>query len=78
MLEVWTNGTVSPEDSLSLASMLLKDHLTIFIHLEESMREGSLAEPPEEISDLDALLGRAATGRRPWSRRPCAPSRWCC
>lgn len=58
VLEVWTNGTVSPEDSLSLASMLLKDHLTIFIHLEESMREGSLAEPPEEISDIAALLGR--------------------
>jgi len=58
VLEVWTNGTVSPEDSLSLASMLLKDHLTIFIHLEESMREGSLAEPPEEISDIEALLGR--------------------
>jgi len=58
VLEVWTNGTVSPEDSLSLASMLLKDHLTIFIHLEESMREGSLAEPPEEISDVEALLGR--------------------
>ena len=58
VLEVWTNGTVSPEDSLSLSAMLLKDHLTIFIHLEESMREGSLAEPPEELSDLDALLGR--------------------
>jgi DNA-directed RNA polymerase alpha subunit len=36
ILEVWTNGTVSPEEAVSLAAMLLKDHLGIFIQSEES------------------------------------------
>ena len=38
ILEVWTNGTVSPEEAVSLAAMLLKDHLGIFIQTEESLR----------------------------------------
>jgi len=34
-LEVWTNGTVLPQDSVALASKLIKDHLSIFINFEE-------------------------------------------
>jgi DNA-directed RNA polymerase subunit alpha len=41
ILEVWTNGTVSPEEAVSLAAMLLKDHLGIFISAEESVRDTS-------------------------------------
>jgi len=58
VLEIWTNGTVSPEDSLSLAAMLLKDHLTIFINLEASMREEPVDDQPAELSGLDALLAK--------------------
>ena len=58
VLELWTNGTVSPEEALSLGAMLLKDHLGIFIHLEESLRR----EPPDgdsqEVSALDAVLSK--------------------
>ena len=34
-LDVWTNGCVSPQDAMGLASKLLKDHLTIFVNFEE-------------------------------------------
>ncbi|MCZ6695362.1 MAG: DNA-directed RNA polymerase subunit alpha [Acidobacteria bacterium] len=34
-MEVWTNGTASPESAMALASKLLKDHLSIFINFEE-------------------------------------------
>ena len=41
-LEVWTNGSVTPEDAVAYAAKILKDQLTIFINFEET------AEPVEE------------------------------
>lgn len=35
ILEVWTSGAVSPQDSIGMAAKLLKDHMTIFINFEE-------------------------------------------
>jgi DNA-directed RNA polymerase subunit alpha len=34
-LDVWTNGAISPQDSIGLAAKLLKDHMNIFINFEE-------------------------------------------
>ncbi len=34
-LEVWSNGAVSPRDAVGLAAKLMKDHLAIFVNLEE-------------------------------------------
>jgi len=59
VLEVGTNGTVSPEEAVSLAAMLLKDHLGIFISAEESMKEDTTAGETEEMSSLDALLSKS-------------------
>jgi DNA-directed RNA polymerase subunit alpha len=42
MLEVWTNGAITPQDAIGLASKLVKDHMSIFINFEES------PELPEE------------------------------
>ena len=36
-LEVWTNGSVTPADSIGLAAKLLKDHMNIFINFEEEL-----------------------------------------
>ena len=58
-LDIHTNGTVPPEEALSLAAMLLRDHLGIFTHAEESMREESTTTQPEEASPLDKLLGKS-------------------
>ena len=38
-LEVWTNGAVSPRDAVGLAAKLMKDHLQIFINLDEDDEE---------------------------------------
>ena len=58
ILEVWTNGTVSPEEAVSLAAMLLKDHLGIFIQTEESLRHEGGELGREELAGLDALLAK--------------------
>jgi len=44
-LEVWTNGAVSPQDSIGYAAKLLKDHMSIFINFEE------VAEATEEPAE---------------------------
>ena len=36
-LEVWTNGSITPADSIGLAAKLLKDHMNIFINFEEDI-----------------------------------------
>jgi DNA-directed RNA polymerase subunit alpha len=38
-LEVWTNGAISPRDAVGLAAKLMKDHLQIFINIEEEDEE---------------------------------------
>jgi DNA-directed RNA polymerase subunit alpha len=58
ILEVWTNGTVSPEEAVSLAAMLLRDHLGIFIQSEESLRHDGGELGREELAGLDALLAK--------------------
>ena len=40
-LDVWTNGSVNPRDAVSLAAKLVRDHLNIFINLEEGAEPGS-------------------------------------
>jgi len=58
VLEVWTNGTLSPEEAVSLAAMLLKDHLGIFIQTEESLRQDAGELGREELAGLDAVLAK--------------------
>jgi DNA-directed RNA polymerase subunit alpha len=35
-VDVWTNGSVTPRDAVSLSAKLIRDHLNIFINLEEA------------------------------------------
>jgi DNA-directed RNA polymerase subunit alpha len=51
-LEVWTNGAVSPRDAVGLASKLMKDHLTIFINLEDEDEGDTPVEIPEGEREL--------------------------
>jgi len=48
-LEVWTNAAVTPRDALGLAGKLMKDHLQIFINIEEEEEE--VEGPVVEVSD---------------------------
>ncbi|MBZ5574098.1 MAG: DNA-directed RNA polymerase subunit alpha, partial [Acidobacteriia bacterium] len=43
-LEVWTNGSITPADSIGLAAKLLKDHMNIFINFEEDIETSTAAE----------------------------------
>jgi DNA-directed RNA polymerase subunit alpha len=38
-LDVWTNGSISPRDAVSLAAKLVRDHLNIFINLEDAAEQ---------------------------------------
>jgi DNA-directed RNA polymerase subunit alpha len=46
-IEVWTNGSVTPRDAVSLSAKLVRDHLNIFVNLEDADDEAidSGAEP---------------------------------
>ncbi len=35
-IEVWTNGSVTPADAVSLSAKLIRDHLNIFVSLDDS------------------------------------------
>ena len=51
-IEVWTNGAVNPRDAVGLASKLMKDHLTIFINIEEEDEVEEPAELPEHDREV--------------------------
>ena len=42
-IEVWTNGSVTPRDAVSLSAKLIRDHLNIFVSLDEADDEASEA-----------------------------------
>ena len=56
-LEVWTDGSVTPEDAVALAAKILKEQLTIFINFEEP-KEDSEEKPATETSRLNENLFR--------------------
>jgi DNA-directed RNA polymerase subunit alpha len=45
VMEIWTDGSVQPEDVLGFSAKILKDHLNIFINFEE------VQEPTESKGD---------------------------
>jgi DNA-directed RNA polymerase subunit alpha len=48
-LEVWTNGSVKPDDAIAYAAKILKEHLNIFINFEEDLEPAiSDVEEPEQ------------------------------
>src|ERR1019366_9256011 len=55
VIEVWTNGTISPRDAVGVAAVLLREHLAIFVNVETDEAAATAgAEMPQ--SELDALL----------------------
>ncbi|MEE9316503.1 MAG: DNA-directed RNA polymerase subunit alpha [bacterium] len=53
ILEIWTDGSVKPVDSLAYAAKILKDSLNIFIGFEEQPEEEE--EPPEKEKTEEVL-----------------------
>jgi DNA-directed RNA polymerase subunit alpha len=55
VIEVWTNGTITPRDAVGVAAVLIRDHLAIFVNVEtDEGAQAAGAEMPQ--SELDALL----------------------
>lgn len=55
VLDVWTDGTIAPDDALAEAAKIAKDHFTIFINFdeEEAFEE---EEPDLEAERIKSLL----------------------
>ena len=51
VLEIWTDGTVSPEDALGEAAKIAKDHFSIFVNFNDSDVIGS-----DESDEEDARI----------------------
>ncbi|MDO8794190.1 MAG: DNA-directed RNA polymerase subunit alpha [Vicinamibacterales bacterium] len=51
-VDVWTNGSVTPRDAVSLAARLLRDHMNIFVNLDET----------EQAADAQAETPRTGAG----------------
>ncbi|MGD8921681.1 MAG: DNA-directed RNA polymerase subunit alpha [Candidatus Zixiibacteriota bacterium] len=56
ILEISTNGAITPEDALSYAAKLLKDHLQLFIHMDEEIMVEEEPEEDEEVVRIRNLL----------------------
>ncbi|MGL4368355.1 MAG: DNA-directed RNA polymerase subunit alpha, partial [Spirochaetota bacterium] len=57
-LEIWTDGTIRPEDALAQAAKILKDHLTIFINFEEEVEVES-ETVDENFEKMKTLLAKS-------------------
>jgi DNA-directed RNA polymerase subunit alpha len=51
-VDVWTNGSIAARDAVSLAAKLIRDHLNIFINLEEGAGEQTEASADQPRSGL--------------------------
>ena len=52
-VDVWTNGSVTPRDGVSLSSKLIRDHLNIFINLEDAgeLQQDTVGDAPRAASN---------------------------
>ncbi len=58
-LEVWTNGTVKPEDAVAYAAKIFKDQLSIFINFQEGAEPIPEAAVSEEQQKLNENLWKS-------------------
>jgi DNA-directed RNA polymerase subunit alpha len=56
-MEVWTDGSVTPEDAIAFAAKILKEHMSIFINFIEEF-EGGQEEQAENKYDFNENLLR--------------------
>lgn len=47
-LELWTNGTISPDEAVSLAAKIMSEHLAQFVGLTEHVQNVEIMVEPEE------------------------------
>lgn len=55
ILEIWTNGTIAPEDALAEAAKIAKDHFSIFVNFNDNEVSGG-DEGDEEDARVKEIL----------------------
>jgi DNA-directed RNA polymerase subunit alpha len=58
-IEVWSDGSVKPQDAVAYASKILKDQLNIFINFDEDVEPQEEAEPEEDRERFNENLYRS-------------------
>jgi DNA-directed RNA polymerase subunit alpha len=58
ILEVWTDGSITPRDAVSFAASILKNHLALLITKEERPAEEEIEEVDEDWVRIHDLLQR--------------------
>jgi len=54
VIEIWTDGRISPDDSLLQASAILRKHLDVFVNYDDTQVE--FDETPQEVSQENSRL----------------------
>ncbi len=57
-IEIWTNGSITPEDALGLSSKILKDQVQVFINFDEYIEPEEIEIPREDASFNENLNKR--------------------
>ncbi|MGY4104544.1 DNA-directed RNA polymerase subunit alpha [Ignavigranum ruoffiae] len=55
-MDIWTDGSISPESSLSLAAKILIEHLNVFMNLNEEARDVEIMVEKEETEKEKVLV----------------------
>ena len=55
-LDIWTDGSISPEKALSLAAKILTEHLNIFVNLSDEARQAEIMVEKEEAEKEKVLV----------------------
>jgi len=50
-LEIWTNGTLKPEEAISSAAKILTEHLNLFVSLTDQVMPVSMVQPEDDKKD---------------------------
>jgi DNA-directed RNA polymerase subunit alpha len=56
IMEVWTDGTIMPEEALTFSAKLIRDHLNIFSGIDEEIEMAEEEEVDEEVMRIRNLL----------------------
>lgn len=57
-VEIWTDGSVKPEDALAYSAKIMKEQLSIFINFDEESEPQQFEESQEEIDKINENLYR--------------------
>jgi DNA-directed RNA polymerase subunit alpha len=59
VLQVWTNGTVDPQDAVSDASLILREHFLVFVRHDEDLLDFDGGHMGFSSEAVNALMGKS-------------------